>query len=99
MEKRVELYRGKAKTVFTTDHDDLLILSFRDDTSAFDGEKIEQLARKGEVNNKFNHYVMQKIESAGVDTQVQDILSDTESLVKKLDMIPVECVVRIFLKE
>jgi len=96
MEKRVELYRGKAKTVFTTDHDDLLILSFRDDTSAFDGEKIEQLARKGEVNNKFNHYVMQKIESAGVDTQVQDILSDTESLVKKLDMIPVECVVRNF---
>ncbi|MCL5049234.1 phosphoribosylaminoimidazolesuccinocarboxamide synthase [Aliidiomarina maris] len=94
MEKREELYRGKAKTVFTTDDADRLILQFRNDTSAFDGEKIDQLERKGMVNNKFNHFIMQKLEAAGVPTQVDALLSDTESLVKKLDMIPVECVVR-----
>lgn len=94
MQKGAELYRGKAKTVFLTDEDELLILEFRNDTSAFDGEKIEQLERKGEVNNKFNHFIMQHIESVGVKTQVQSLLSDTESLVTKLKMIPVECVIR-----
>nr|WP_136252243.1 phosphoribosylaminoimidazolesuccinocarboxamide synthase [Ningiella ruwaisensis] len=94
MQKGEELYRGKAKTVFFTDDPNLLILEFRNDTSAFDGEKIEQLERKGEVNNKFNHFIMQQLESAGVKTQVENLVSDTESLVKKLKMIPVECVVR-----
>ncbi|MEM7264847.1 MAG: phosphoribosylaminoimidazolesuccinocarboxamide synthase [Pseudomonadota bacterium] len=94
MEKRDELYRGKAKTVYYTDDSDKLILHFRNDTSAFDGEKIEQLERKGEVNNKFNHFIMTKLEEAGIATQVEARVSDTESLVKKLDMIPVECVVR-----
>lgn len=94
MEKREELYRGKAKTVYLTDDADKLILEFRNDTSAFDGEKIEQLDRKGEVNNKFNHFIMNKLEDAGIATQVEALLSDNDSLVKKLDMIPVECVVR-----
>ncbi|MBO1255569.1 phosphoribosylaminoimidazolesuccinocarboxamide synthase [Alteromonas sp. 5E99-2] len=94
MQKQQELYRGKAKTVYFTDNEDFLVLEFRNDTSAFDGEKIEQLDRKGEVNNKFNHFIMTKLEEAGVSTQVEKLLSDTESLVKKLDMIPVECVVR-----
>ena len=94
MEKRDELYRGKAKTVYYTDDSDKLILHFRNDTSAFDGEKIEQLERKGEVNNKFNHFIMTKLEEAGIATQVEALVSDTESLVKKLDMIPVEYVVR-----
>ncbi len=94
MQKRDELYRGKAKTVYFTDDSDKLILHFRNDTSAFDGEKIEQLDRKGEVNNKFNHFIMTKLEEAGIATQVESLISDTESLVKKLDMIPVECVVR-----
>lgn len=94
MQKREELYRGKAKTVYTTDDPNYLILQFRNDTSAFDGERIEQLERKGMVNNKFNHFIMQKLEEAGIPTQVNALLSDTESLVKKLAMIPVECVVR-----
>jgi phosphoribosylaminoimidazole-succinocarboxamide synthase len=94
MLKKDELYRGKAKTVFLTDDAEKLVLLFRNDTSAFDGEKIEQLERKGEVNNKFNHFIMQKLEAAGIKTQVESLLSDTECLVKKLDMIPVECVVR-----
>ncbi|RUO46509.1 phosphoribosylaminoimidazolesuccinocarboxamide synthase [Pseudidiomarina donghaiensis] len=94
MEKRTELYRGKAKTVFTTDNPERLILEFRNDTSAFDGEKVEQLDRKGMVNNKFNNFIMAKLEAAGIPTQLDTVLSDTETLVKKLDMIPVECVVR-----
>ncbi len=96
MEKREELYRGKAKSVYQTDDADRLILLFRNDTSAFDGKRIEQLDRKGAVNNKFNAFIMQKLEAAGIPTQFDKLLSDTECLVKKLDMIPVECVVRNF---
>ncbi|MDF2177552.1 phosphoribosylaminoimidazolesuccinocarboxamide synthase [Aliiglaciecola sp. CAU 1673] len=94
MEKRAELYRGKAKTVYATDDASRLILHFRNDTSAFDGQKIEQLDRKGMINNKFNHFIMSKLAEAGIPTQVEALLSDNDSLVKKLDMIPVECVVR-----
>lgn len=94
MEKREELYAGKAKSVYLTDDPDKLILYFRNDTSAFDGEKIEQLDRKGEVNNKFNAFVMQKIAEAGIPTHFESLLSAQESEVKKLDMLPVECVVR-----
>ena len=94
MEKREELYAGKAKSVYRTDDPDRFVMVFRDDTSAFDGEKKEQLNRKGMVNNKFNAFVMDKLEQAGVPTHFEGLLSDTESLVKKLDMIPVECVVR-----
>ena len=94
MEKRTELYRGKAKSVYATDDPDRLILLFRNDTSAFDGKKIEQLERKGMVNNRFNAFIMQKLEAAGIPTQFDKLLSDTECLVKKLDMVPVECVVR-----
>ena len=96
MEKREELYRGKAKSVYQTDDADRLILLFRNDTSAFDGKRMEQLDRKGAVNNKFNAFIMQKLEAAGIPTQFDKLLSDTECLVKKLDMIPVECVVRNF---
>lgn len=94
MKKVAELYRGKAKTVYTTDKPDLLVLEFRNDTSAFDGQRIEQLDRKGMVNNKFNYFIMTKLHEAGIPTQVEQLLSDNEVLVKKLDMIPVECVVR-----
>ncbi len=96
MEKRTELYRGKAKTVYTTDDPERLILLFRNDTSAFDGEKVEQLDRKGMVNNKFNNFIMTTLEEAGIPTQLDQVLSDTETLVKRLTMIPVECVVRNF---
>jgi phosphoribosylaminoimidazole-succinocarboxamide synthase len=94
MEKRAELYRGKAKSVYTTDDPERLILHFRNDTSAFDGEKIEQFDRKGMINNKFNAFIMQKLEDAGVKTQHDRIVKEDECLVKKLEMIPVECVIR-----
>ncbi len=94
MEKKAELYRGKAKTVYTTDDPTRLIIHFRNDTSAFDGLKIEQLEDKGKVNNKFNYFIMKKLEEAGIPTQMEELLNDNEVLVKKLDMVPVECVVR-----
>ena len=94
MQKRELLYKGKAKSVYATDDADLFVLEFRNDTSAFDGQKVEQLERKGMVNNKFNHFIMEQLQAAGVPTQVVSLLSDNESLVKKLKMIPVECVVR-----
>lgn len=91
-----ELVSGKAKSIFQTDDPELFILHFRDDTSAFDGERVEKLADKGKVNNIFNAYIMQKLAAAGIPTHFVKRLSDTDSLVKKLDMIPVECVVRNF---
>ena len=94
MEKKAELCRGKAKSVYFTDDDDYLIIEFRNDTSAFDGEKIEQLDRKGMVNNKFTAFIMDKLEDAGIKTHHVKLLSDEEAVVKKLDMLPIECVVR-----
>lgn len=94
MEKREELYAGKAKSVFRTDDPDYMVLEFRNDTSAFDGKKVEQLDRKGMVNNKFNAFIMQKLADAGIPTHFEKLLSDNECLVKRLDMMPVECVVR-----
>src|SRR3990167_3698735 len=89
-----ELYSGKAKSVYETSDPDRMIMLFRDDTSAFDGQKIEQLQRKGMVNNKFNAFIMQKLEAAGIPTHFEELLSDNEAIVKRLKMIPVECVVR-----
>jgi len=94
MEKKAELCKGKAKSIYYTDDDDYLIIHFRNDTSAFDGERIEQLDRKGMVNNKFTAFIMEKLEQAGIKTHHVKLLSDEEALVKKLDMLPIECVVR-----
>lgn len=94
MEKTGVLYAGKAKTVHTTADENLMVLEFRNDTSAFDGEKMEQLEDKGRVNNLFNAYVMQKLQDAGIETHFVKLLSDHESLVRNLKMMPVECVVR-----
>ncbi len=94
MEKRELLYTGKAKSVYSTDNPDLMVLEFRNDTSAFDGKRIEQLDRKGMTNNKFNAFIMQKLAEAGIPTHFERQLSDNESLVKRLQMIPLECVVR-----
>ncbi|MES2720837.1 MAG: phosphoribosylaminoimidazolesuccinocarboxamide synthase [Pseudomonadota bacterium] len=94
MEKRDLLYTGKAKSVFATDNADHVVIVYRNDTSAFDGKRIEQLDRKGAVNNQFNAFIMDKLTAAGIATHQVRLLSPTESLVKRLHMIPVECVVR-----
>ena len=89
-----ELYSGKAKTLYHTNDEGLLVMRFRDDTSAFDGEKVEQLDRKGMVNNKFNAHIMQSLQQAGIETHFVELLSDNDSIVRSMEMIPVECVVR-----
>ncbi|KZZ58771.1 phosphoribosylaminoimidazolesuccinocarboxamide synthase [Oleiphilus sp. HI0125] len=94
MQKQDLLYAGKAKSIYKTDDPNFMVMEFRDDTSAFDGEKMEQLDRKGMVNNKFNAFVMQKLSEAGIETHFESLLNDNESLVKNLEMLPVECVVR-----
>lgn len=94
MQKKTELYRGKTKTVYFTDNLNLLILEFRNDTSVLDGDRIEQFKNKGMINNKFNYFIMKILEKAGIPTQIECLISDTKSLVKKLVMIPIECIIR-----
>src|SRR6476659_744887 len=94
MEKRQQLYRGKAKTVYATDDPALVIMHFRDDTSAFDGTKVAQLPQKGETNNKINAFSMGKLAEAGVATHFVRVLNERDTLARALKMIPVECVVR-----
>jgi phosphoribosylaminoimidazole-succinocarboxamide synthase len=94
MEKRKELYKGKAKTVYATDDPNFLVMHYRDDVSAFDGVKLAKLDLKGETNNKINAYVMGKLAQAGVATHFVRLLNERESLVKAMRMVPVECVVR-----
>ena len=94
MDKRQELYKGKAKTVYATDDAHRLVMHYRDDVSAFDGVKLAKLPLKGETNNKINAYVMTKLAAAGVPTHFVKVLNERESLVKAMKMVPVECVVR-----
>src|SRR6478672_745762 len=94
MEKRQELYKGKAKTVYATDDPHHLVMHYRDDVSAFDGVKVAKLPQKGETNNKINAYVMGKLAAAGIPTHFVRVLNERESLVRAMKMIPVECVVR-----
>jgi len=83
------LYSGKAKSIFATDDPDTLLMEFRDDTSAFDGRKMESLSKKGRVNNHFNAFILQKLEQAGIKTHLLSMVDDTKALVRHLDMIPV----------
>ena len=94
MKKINELTKGKAKSMFTTDNDDQLIMHFSDDTSAFDGKKKEALLGKGAVNNQFNAFIMEHLEQNGVETHLIEMIDSTDSLVYKLDMFPIECVIR-----
>lgn len=94
MNKGEMLYAGKAKSVYTTEVDDELLMWFRDDTSAFDGKQVAQLANKGAVNNQFNAFIMQRLGKAGIPVHFIEQLSADTSLVKRLQMIPLESVVR-----
>ena len=94
MDKRQQLYKGKAKTVYATDDPHRLVMHYRDDVSAFDGVKLAKLDQKGETNNKINAFVMTKLAAAGVPTHFVRVLNERESLVKAMKMVPVECVVR-----
>lgn len=92
--KKEMIYKGKAKTLYLTSDPQLLIAEFRDDTTAFDGVKREQLERKGMINNLISAHIMQLLEQAGVPTHFKGLLSNIECAVKPLKMIPLENVVR-----
>jgi phosphoribosylaminoimidazole-succinocarboxamide synthase len=94
MKKRELLYKGKAKSLYTTDDPELLIADFRNDTTAFDGAKHAQLDNKGRVNQMISAYIMRYLEQHGVPTHFVKSESETQAIVKKMEMLPVECVVR-----
>ena len=94
MKKIKEITKGKAKSMFTTESDDHLVMHFSDDTSAFDGKKKEALLGKGAVNNQFNAFIMDHLKTNGVETHLVEVIDSTDSLVYKLDMFPIECVIR-----
>lgn len=88
------IYKGKAKSMYATDNADQLLCVFRNDTSAFNGVKLAQLDRKGVVNNHFNAFIMDYLREQGIANHFIKLISDDTALVKRLEMIPVECVVR-----
>ncbi len=94
MEKGLQLYEGKAKKVFATKDPQLLIVSYKDDATAFNGQKRGTIAGKGVINNKMSNVLMQMLESQGVPTHFVRQLSDRDTLVKKVTIIPLEVVIR-----
>ena len=94
MEKREQLYEGKAKKVFATDDPDLVIVSYKDDATAFDGLKKGTITGKGSINNRMTNFLMKKLEAAGVPTHLVEELSDRDTLVKKVSIVPLEVIIR-----
>ncbi|HEY8391564.1 MAG TPA: phosphoribosylaminoimidazolesuccinocarboxamide synthase [Capillibacterium sp.] len=94
MEKNTFLYEGKAKRVYTTADPDLLVVEYKDDATAFNGLKKGRINNKGILNNKISAFFFTLLAQSGVESHFVQLLSDREMLVKKLDIIPVEVVVR-----
>ena len=94
MEKKEQLYEGKAKKVFATDDKDLVIVSYKDDATAFNGLKKGTIAGKGVINNKMSNFLMQILEKQGVKTHFVEELSERETLVKKVKILPLEVFIR-----
>lgn len=92
--KKEAVYSGKVKTLYNTDQTDLLIMEFRDDITAFNGIKHEQLTGKGKVNNKINAFLFKALNKAGIPTHYEQILNDNQALIKKLDMMPLKSIMR-----
>ena len=94
IEKREQLYEGKAKKVFATNDPDLVIVSYKDDATAFNGVKRGTIVGKGVVNNRMRNYLMEKLEKEGIPTHYVQELSERETLVKKVKIVPLEVIVR-----
>jgi len=94
MKKLEQLYEGKAKKVFTTDNPDLLIVDYKDDATAFNGEKKGTIAGKGVINNRVTNHLMKLLESKGIPTHFVEELSERETVVKKVKIIMLEVIVR-----
>ena len=94
MEKREQLYEGKAKKVFATDDPEKLIVSYKDDATAFNGEKKGTIHGKGVINNRMSNHLMRRLEKEGVPTHYVEEISDRETIVKKVKIVPLEVIVR-----
>lgn len=94
MEKKEQLYEGKAKKVFATDDANLVIVDYKDDATAFNGLKKGTIAGKGVINNRVTNYLMQLLESNGVPTHFVKELSERETVVKKVSIVPLEVIIR-----
>ena len=94
MEKRNQLYEGKAKKVFLTDDPDVLIVSYKDDATAFNGEKRGTIVGKGEINNCMSNYLFGLLEEKGVPTHLVQELSGRETAVKRVEIVPLEVIIR-----
>ena len=94
MEKLQQLYEGKAKKVFATDDPELLIVEYKDDATAFNGLKKGTIQGKGVINNQMSNRLMAKLETAGVPTHYVKELSQRETLVKKVQIVPLEVIIR-----
>ena len=94
MKKLEQLYEGKAKKVFKTDDPNLYIVDYKDDATAFNGEKKGQIAGKGAVNNVMSNIVFQLLEQKGVPTHFVEQLSDRETVVKAVKILPLEVIMR-----
>ena len=94
MEKTVQLYEGKAKKVFATNDENLVIVSYKDDATALDGLKKGTISGKGAINNRMSNRLMQMLEKAGVPTHFVEELSDRETVVRKVQIVPLEVIIR-----
>lgn len=94
MNKGVQLYEGKAKKVFATENPEYVIVSYKDDATAFNGLKKGTIAGKGVINNRMTNLLMQMLEKAGVRTHFVEELSDRETLVRKVSIVPLEVIIR-----
>lgn len=94
MEKREQLYEGKAKKVYKTDDPNCYIVSYKDDATAFNGLKKGSIDGKGAINNRVSNYMMSLLEKEGVPTHLVEELNDRETVVKKVTIVPLEVIVR-----
>ncbi|MBQ6680549.1 MAG: phosphoribosylaminoimidazolesuccinocarboxamide synthase [Lachnospiraceae bacterium] len=94
MENGAQLYEGKAKKVFATADENLVIVSYKDDATANDGEKKGTIAGKGSINNRMSNHLMQLLEENGVPTHFVEELNDRETVVKKVEIVALEVIIR-----
>ncbi len=94
MEKTGLIYEGKAKKVFATEYEGLLIVSYKDDATAFNGQKRGTIGGKGAVNNRMSNALMRLLEREGIPTHLVKELSDRETLVRRVEIVPLEVIVR-----
>ncbi len=94
VEKKEQLYEGKAKKVFATNDPDLVIVDYKDDATAFNGEKKGTIVGKGSINNRMTNFMFKLLEKQGVPTHLVEEISDRETIVKKVEIVPLEVIVR-----